>query len=442
MDNKEIIKQSFKCGDTPSDADFAKLIDNNVGVLSDVLQLPPANLATLGTSYIINNVIHTCIQNPNTTFSWKSTPIGSGGGTDNYNELLNRPRINGFILSGDTSPNDLGVLRDNGGYTLQNPFPNDIVYIVRNGQPFVCRVSDMIRSAQEARDVVLLEDITDTPPVIFDAIVGVTQYFNTVDGLIYVANTIATWSEDGFTATEGIIYMTREGNSLYRFEGSMIDLTSGGSVGDAAAWLEGEVVPSVTLGNIGDWYINTLTGDVYNKTSNTVWTFKLNIKGTDGTNGTDGIDGADGVDGKNIELQNNGEYIQWRFVGSETWANLVALSELKGAKGDTGEKGDTGANWYDDINIIENTTATSLTLAPEPNTFYKFGTLSTLNLTAIPNSVLPIVMWFSSGTTETSLTYPTGTQVLSGSSSLDKLNTTYELIIVNSIISITESPKL
>lgn len=34
------------------------------------------------------------------------------------------------------------------------------------------------------------------------------------------------------------------------------------------------------------------------------------------------------VDGRNIELRNDGNYIQWRVVGSETWTNLIEKHEL------------------------------------------------------------------------------------------------------------------
>ena len=39
---------------------------------------------------------------------------------------------------------------------------------------------------------------------------------------------------------------------------------------------------------------------------------------------------------REIELQSNGTYIQWRYVGDTDWTNLVLLTELKGEKGDTG----------------------------------------------------------------------------------------------------------
>lgn len=44
--------------------------------------------------------------------------------------------------------------------------------------------------------------------------------------------------------------------------------------------------------------------------------------------------GGSGTDGREVELRNNGEYIQWRYSGEEDWTNLVALADLKGEKGD------------------------------------------------------------------------------------------------------------
>lgn len=59
------------------------------------------------------------------------------------------------------------------------------------------------------------------------------------------------------------------------------------------------------------------------------------------------IEELKGEDGKQIELQNNGSEIQWRYVGDEEWINLVALSSLKGNQGDSGFAIFTG-------NVIEN----------------------------------------------------------------------------------------
>ncbi|WP_221919571.1 collagen-like protein [Sellimonas caecigallum] len=52
--------------------------------------------------------------------------------------------------------------------------------------------------------------------------------------------------------------------------------------------------------------------------------------------------GTPGKDGREIEIQNNGTAIQWRYKGDESWTDLVQLSALKGEKGDKGDTGETG----------------------------------------------------------------------------------------------------
>lgn len=62
-------------------------------------------------------------------------------------------------------------------------------------------------------------------------------------------------------------------------------------------WYSGAAVPPSGTGNIGDWYINTATSDVYEKTSATVWTLRMNIKGNTGATGSQGPQGATGSQG-------------------------------------------------------------------------------------------------------------------------------------------------
>ena len=50
-----------------------------------------------------------------------------------------------------------------------------------------------------------------------------------------------------------------------------------------------------------------------------------------------GPQGEQGVNGKQVEFSVSATHIQWRYVGDSTWNNLVALTELKGDKGDDGE---------------------------------------------------------------------------------------------------------
>ena len=56
----------------------------------------------------------------------------------------------------------------------------------------------------------------------------------------------------------------------------------------------------------------------------------------------EGADGLDGTDGREIELQSDSEFVQWRYVGESIWIDLVALSSLKGADGKSIELQNTG----------------------------------------------------------------------------------------------------
>lgn len=67
------------------------------------------------------------------------------------------------------------------------------------------------------------------------------------------------------------------------------------------------------------------------------------VAGINGQDGVNGINGTNGTDGREIELQKDLYYIQWRYVGEPGWRNLIAYSDLKGDKGDKGDAGTTGA---------------------------------------------------------------------------------------------------
>lgn len=54
-----------------------------------------------------------------------------------------------------------------------------------------------------------------------------------------------------------------------------------------------------------------------------------------------------GTDGREIELQNDGTHIQWRYAGEEYWNNLVDLLDLKGSDGYTPKK---NIDYFDGIN--------------------------------------------------------------------------------------------
>jgi hypothetical protein len=62
-------------------------------------------------------------------------------------------------------------------------------------------------------------------------------------------------------------------------------------------WSSGTGVPAGSLGNVGDWYLQTDTGDVYEKTDVTTWTLRANIAGPTGPEGPAGPAGSAGPPG-------------------------------------------------------------------------------------------------------------------------------------------------
>lgn len=70
-----------------------------------------------------------------------------------------------------------------------------------------------------------------------------------------------------------------------------------------------------------------------------IWEAIDQLKASVGGGG--GGSGTPGKDGREIELQNNGTAIQWRYVGDNAWTDLVQLSEITGQKGDPGQTGAT-----------------------------------------------------------------------------------------------------
>ena len=64
--------------------------------------------------------------------------------------------------------------------------------------------------------------------------------------------------------------------------------------------------------------------------------------GPQGPRGENGVAGQKGADGKQIELKKGDTHIEWQYAGTDSWQQLIALTELKGPKGDAGAQGATG----------------------------------------------------------------------------------------------------
>jgi hypothetical protein len=62
-------------------------------------------------------------------------------------------------------------------------------------------------------------------------------------------------------------------------------------------WRYGNIVPATTLGAMGDFYLDMITGNVYYKNSSTTWVLTGNIKGPTGATGSAGATGPTGATG-------------------------------------------------------------------------------------------------------------------------------------------------
>ncbi len=75
-------------------------------------------------------------------------------------------------------------------------------------------------------------------------------------------------------------------------------------------------------------------------------------KGEQGLPGEIGPDGKDGVDGREVEFNVSDTHIEWRYVGEDTWKELINLDLLKGAAGEAGSNGTDGREVV--IEIVDN----------------------------------------------------------------------------------------
>jgi hypothetical protein len=62
-------------------------------------------------------------------------------------------------------------------------------------------------------------------------------------------------------------------------------------------WHSGSGAPAAGLGKVGDWYLDTASGDVYEKVAASSWALQANIKGATGPAGPAGPSGATGAQG-------------------------------------------------------------------------------------------------------------------------------------------------
>jgi hypothetical protein len=102
-------------------------------------------------------------------------------------------------------------------------------------------------------------------------------------------------------------------------------------------WSYGPVAPLNNAGNMGDYYLDTSTGNVYNKTNSTTWVLITNITGPQGAAGPQGLAGTSGATGATGATGPAG------VAGPTGPAGATGPIGLTGAQGATGPQGSVGA---------------------------------------------------------------------------------------------------
>jgi Collagen triple helix repeat (20 copies) len=112
-----------------------------------------------------------------------------------------------------------------------------------------------------------------------------------------------------------------------------------GAAGEVEEWLSGAGAPAGALGGIGDWYLDTTSGAVYEKTATTVWTLRADLSGPTGAQGPQGPQGIQGVQGATGTTGATGAAGPQGPVGP---AGPKGDTGATGATGPAGPQGDTG----------------------------------------------------------------------------------------------------
>jgi hypothetical protein len=166
-------------------------------------------------------------------------------------------------------------------------------------------------------------------------------------------------SPSGATGIVGDFYIDTSSSNVYEKTGSSVwtlrlnikgDTGNTGSAGAAGSrWYQGTSAPSSGLGITGDFYINTTTYDVSEKTDSTTWTVRLNIKGATGAAGTNGTNGSAGpANTLTIGTVSTGA------AGSSASASVTGTSPNQ-TLNLTIPRGDTGATGTNNTTIVRKT---------------------------------------------------------------------------------------
>lgn len=108
-------------------------------------------------------------------------------------------------------------------------------------------------------------------------------------------------------------------------EGSFVINTGGGGGGGSTnSWLTGSGVPGSGLGSVNDFYLDSVSGNYYQKTNSTTWTIQGSLIGPQGAQGTQGIQGIQGDQG---------------IQGTQGPQGTQGVQGIQGPQGNTGSSG-------------------------------------------------------------------------------------------------------
>lgn len=147
------------------------------------------------------------------------------------------------------------------------------------------------------------------------------------------------WVSLGVDFTNGTNYIDYGSQRLMSAPYALYAKTAGVQLNQ---WRYGATAPSSALGNIGDFYLNTATGDVYYKSAATTWTLTGNIKGPQGNAGATGATGPQGPAGAAGATGLTGPQGPAGATGPQGPAGAAGATGLTGPQGPAGATGPQG----------------------------------------------------------------------------------------------------
>jgi hypothetical protein len=121
-------------------------------------------------------------------------------------------------------------------------------------------------------------------------------------------------------------------------------------------WKYGAGVPASNLGLVGDYYLDTATGNVYTKTNGTTWVLISNIMGPQGPAGAPGPQGPIGLTGTTGLTGAVGPQGPAGATGAQGPIGLTGATGATGATGPSGATGPAGSNGTNGTAVLNGNT--------------------------------------------------------------------------------------